>query len=114
MNNDTNKVLLLILIFIGIILIVLVAGGRRSPMMMRTYQGYGLTASTTPITEPTTGAVGTYTFTRYIPDRRTVPTTSTTSTYYYTTPSVIDPSAMFPDGCTMTSPYSLTTGLPCS
>ncbi len=112
MNDQTNRTLLLILIFIGIILIVLVAAGQRPLARFG-----GLTASVSPLDtyQKQPAQVGTYSIVRYIPQKQSVaPQTSYSYTSYQPQYYPTDTSIMFPDGCTMTSPYSLTTGLPCS
>ena len=112
MQTDNNyKPFLTALIIIGIIIIIMLARPHVGQQRSYSMNGYNLSASATrymPV-EPTRG---TYSVIRYIPERRTVPTSYN---YSYTDGYSTDTSGvMFPDGCTLTSPYSLTTGLPCS
>lgn len=119
---ENNRPLLIILIIIGIlILISLMSRGQ-----MMSYRGYGLTASATPVSVRTGSRLPDreyYTFFRYVPVQRTY-VTYPSSSYSYSASETYYPSSstyyptdggtVFPDGCTLTSPYSTTTGLPCS
>lgn len=117
MQTDNNyKPFLTALIIVGVIIIIMLArprvGGReRSYSMNR----YNLGASATRYI-PLEHTPGTYSVIRYIPESRTTGYSVPIShSYSYTDGYTPDTSGvMFPDGCTLTSPYSLTTGLPCS
>lgn len=114
--QDNNRPLITILIVIGIIIILLLAIPRLQNMRTYSYDGYALTASTVPLrnTLPQNNQAS-YTFVRYIPVRQVVPTRATYTTYsYYPSQGTYDNGVVFSDGCTLTSPYSTTTGQPCS
>ncbi len=109
MHENNNRTLLIILIIIGIIIVALLASNQSR--VGSYYNGsYGLRASTVDLNiRPSApqSQVGTFTFTRYVPKQTyTTDTTTTTYTYYY-------PPVVYPDGCTATTAYSATTGLPC-
>jgi hypothetical protein len=116
MQTDNNyKPFLTALIIIGVIIIIMLARPRVGQQRSYSMNGYNLSASATryvPI-EPTRG---TYSVIRYVPERHTTRYSVPTSySYSYTDTYTSDTNGtMFPDGCTLTSPYSLTTGLPCS
>ncbi len=122
MNTDSShKALLGAILIVGIIILVVLLSPRGGASYA--YRGTNLyTASTYPLqstgTTISVPATGTYSFIRYVP-KTTTRTTTTGSTYtYYTYPQTQsvyqDTGTMFPDGCTLTSPFSLTTGQPCS
>ena len=126
MENSTTKTLLTIMIVIGIIIIILLLSPRYG-FNRGTYSYSGnsmLTASTasfdTRSSRSTSRDPGHYTIIRTYP--QSMPSTTYTytsypSTYYQypvTQQYVDDGGIIFPDGCTLTSPTSTTTGLPCS
>ncbi len=121
MPENNNRPLLVALTIIGIIIIIILLAPRMQQRAATySYQGYGygLAASATPVAIRQTPDTDYYTFYRHIPVRRN--TTYTTYTYtspsytYYPQQTGYDGGTVFSDGCTLTSPYSTTTGLPCS
>lgn len=114
-----NKNLLWALIIIGIIIIIMLASPR---LGMRRYSYYpGLTASVVPTyyqANIVTGAPGTYSVVRTYPKTTSYSyTTIPAYSYYYQYQQESNQYAgetVFSDGCTLTSPYSTTTGEPCS
>lgn len=124
-SQPTNRTLLITMFVIGAIIIVLLLsqqGG--SSLLNYSSRGNVLTASSLSFDTPSQQAIvtspGHYTITKTY----TEPTLIITPSHTYTVPTYqydysyqqqyVDPGIMFPDGCTMTSPYSLTTGEPCS
>lgn len=110
---EQNRNLLVALVVIGIIIIILLI----APTLSHTRLGYypsNFTASTVSLdaTPSRNNGSGYYTIYRYVPPY----SSSTVTTYTYSSTPAYDYSGeqMFSDGCTMTSPYSLTTGEPCS
>ncbi len=118
MQDTSHKSLLWAIIIIGIIIILLLIRPTTIAPGYSYRAGSALTASTLPIDFTTARSnVGSYTIIRYIPEhyRSTSyypTTTSPQSTHYYQ--QQYSGETMFSDGCTLTSPYSLTTGEPCS
>lgn len=120
--DNTHKTLLTVLIIIGIVIIFILLAPRAATTGYSYQNGTVYTASALPFNNvaTTTSQTGTYSFVRYIP--RSISRSSTGTTYtYYTYPTSTydygtsyDNSTVFPDGCTMTSPVSTTTGEPCS
>ena len=121
MNPENNRPLLIAILIIGIIILIVLI----SPKISRntySYSGNTFTASALPLTMNTSSSqVGTYSFVRYIPRKNTY--SSGTSYTYYTYPETTydysyqyqdQGGVVFPDGCTLTSPVSTTTGQPCS
>lgn len=120
--DNTHKTLLTILIIIGIVIIFILIAPRAASTGYSYQNGAVYTASALPFTtaNTTTRQTGTYSFVRYIP-RTTSSSSVGTTTTYYTYPStqydyggIYDNGTVFPDGCTLTSPVSTTTGQPCS
>ncbi len=115
--HDNNRPLLVTLIIIGILILIALVGPR---MRTYSYRGYGLTASAVPMTVVNRAPDSVYyTFYRYIPSSRPTYTQqqSTYTSYSYPSTTQYYPTSgdvVFPDGCTLTSPVSTTTGLPCS
>lgn len=110
---EQNRNLLVAILVIGIIIVILLI----APTVSRTRLGYypsNFAASTISLdsTPSRTKGYGYYTIYRYVPSY----SSSTATTYTYSSIPAYDYSGeqMFSDGCTMTSPYSLTTGEPCS
>ncbi|MBP6904535.1 MAG: hypothetical protein KBB91_00575 [Candidatus Pacebacteria bacterium] len=132
MENSTNKTLITIMIVIGIIIIILLLGRGyiATPMTYSYRSGNFLTASTIPLDGYTyqnaDNRPGHYTITKRYTEPSLIITAPKSYSYtsYTTTPSyqydysysqtTYPGETIFPDGCTLTSPYSLTTGEPCS
>lgn len=114
--QDNNRPLLIILIIIGIFILIALLSPRMRGAQSYSYRGYGLTASTVPLGRQRAPDSEYYTIYRYIPTQHTTYTQSSSyPTYYPSQPSTAYPGeTVFPDGCTLTSPTSTTTGLPCS
>jgi len=121
MNPDnTHKTMMVVLIIIGIILIIILLSPRGYSTY--SYRGNAFTASALPMQVDVQPKIGTYSFVRYLPTRTTSTTTTTGSTHTsysypttdYSYQTYDQGGTVFPDGCTLTSPYSTTTGLPCS
>ncbi len=125
---NENRGLITAMIIIGIIIIVLLIAPRFSRTAL-SYTGSALTASTVDLgSEHRIGSSDYY----YTIDRR-VPRSYSNTMYYnpgtttrYSYPATTNytysssdyqyqnDGTVFSDGCTLTSPYSLTTGQPCS
>ncbi len=127
METHNNRPLIVTMIIIGIIIIILLLSPRYGYNRAVQY-GYGNTnmfaASAVPFTNnytyttTRTNVPGTYSIVRTYPQPKSYSYTSyTTPTYYSYPQTTYQPypgETVFPDGCTMTSPYSTTTGEPCS
>jgi hypothetical protein len=121
MQDNSHKTLLGAILIIGIIIVVILLS-RSNTTVGYSYRGTQYAASALPLNVNVGPATGTYSIVRYVP--RTAQTYSSGSTYtYYTYPQTqyvdysyqqYDNGTVFPDGCTLTSPVSTTTGLPCS
>lgn len=120
-TDNTQKNMLGALIIIGIIIIIILIAPRATSSRYA-YQGNAFTASALPVEFNSAPQTGTFSFVRYIP-HKTQTYTSTGTTYtYYTQPQTqyydysyqYQGGVVFPDGCTLTSPVSTTTGQPCS
>ncbi len=112
-----HKNLLWLIIIIGIIIIILLASPR---LAARRYGYYGtgmFAASAVPVyyQQPVVAGIpGTYSIFRTYPKTSSYTYTPSTSYYYQQTSSSYTGEPVFSDGCTLTSPYSTTTGEPCS
>lgn len=110
-----DKGILTAILAIGIVVVVLLIAPGASRIAMN-YRP-DLTASTSRFTPGTyygdRSGEYYYTIHRYVPQQQYV--YPSTTTYTYTSSGTgYEGEMMFSDGCTMTSPYSLTTGEPCS
>lgn len=120
--DTTHKTMLTVLIIIGIVIIFILLAPRAASTGYSYQNGTIFTASAVPFsdTRTTTTQTGTYSFVRYIPHTSSRSSTNSTYTYYsyptttYTDGTAYDNGTVFPDGCTLTSPVSTTTGEPCS